>query len=160
MCDKSGSTTTELSMLKLVRQVQNWPRDRWKYLSIGLISLFLALYMVSASVPHLFSKKSLLDKIQIEKKPEELSTELWLIAEVRRSVTYQETHSQLVALSLIECVIGIMIGIGALYILAPLIMRWKNGCKEIQLIRLLLACHEELKSNKSNPEITTLAKNT
>ena len=138
------------SMSKLMEQAQNWPRNRWKYLSIGLISFLLGLHMVSSSVPHLFSNRSVLDKIHIEKKPEELSTELWLIAEVRRSVTYQEKQNQLVALSLIECVIGIIICIGAFYMLVPLIMRWRDGGKEIQLIRLLLACHEELEKNKSN----------
>ena len=136
-----NESTTELYKLKLMRQVQNWPIDRWKYLSIGLISFLLALYMVFSSVPHLFPSRSLLDKIQFEKKPEELSTESWLIAEVRRSVAYQEKHNQLVGLSLIECVLGIMIGIGALYVLIPLIIHWKNGGKEIQLTRLLLECH-------------------
>ncbi len=111
MSNKDESATIEVSMLKFVRQVQNWPRDRWKHLSIGLICFLLALYMLSSSIPHLFSNRSLLDKIQLEKKPEELSTELWLIAEVKRSLAYQEKYNQLVALSLIECVIGIMIGI-------------------------------------------------
>ena len=143
MSDKIESQIAE-SISKLKRQSQNWPRDRWKHLSIGLISFLLALYMISSSIPHLFSNRSLLDKIQLEKKPEELSTELWLIAEVRRLVTYQEKQNQLIALSLIECVTGIMMGFGACFLLVPLIMNWKDGGKEIQVIRLLLACHEEL----------------
>jgi hypothetical protein len=143
MSDKIESQMGE-SISKLMRQSQNWPKNRWKHLVVGLICFTLGLYMIFSSVPNLFSNISLLDKIQIEKKPEELSTELWLIAEVRRSVIYQEKQNQLVALSLIECVIGIMMGFGACFMLVPLIMNWKDGGKEIQVIRLLLACHEEL----------------
>ena len=148
--DIANESKMDVSISKLIKQVQNWPRDRWKYLSIGLISCFLALHMVSSSVPHLFSSGLLLDKIQIEKKPEELSTELWLVAEVRRSVDYQGKHNQLIIVSLIECVVGIMLGFGALYVLVPLIMHWKDGGQEIRLIRLLLECYKELEKNKSN----------
>jgi len=133
---------------KLTRYVERWPKNRWICLSVGLISLVLGLYMVSFSTAHLFPNKSILDKIQLEKKPEELSTELWLIAEVRRAVAIQEKQNQLVALSLIECVVGIIIGMGALFLLAPLIMNWKDGGKEIQLVRLLLLYHGELEQQK------------
>jgi hypothetical protein len=142
MSDKIESQIAE-SKSKLMRQSQNWPKNRWKHLFVGLICFTLGMYMIFSSVPYLFSNRSLLDKIQLEKKPEELSTELWLIAEVRRSVAYQEKHDQLVALLLIECVTGIMMGFGACFLLVPLIMNWKDGGKEIQVIRLLLACHEE-----------------
>lgn len=150
MSDKNDFETTEVSMLKLVTQVQNWPRNRWKHLFVGIICLLLGLYMISDSVPSLFPNKSLLDKIQLVKKPEELSTELWLIAEVRRTVAYQEKYNQLLSLSLIECVIGIMMSCGACFLLLLLVIRWKDGGKEIQLARLLLECHKELEKNKSN----------
>jgi hypothetical protein len=146
---KDDSEITEL-ISKVTAQVQNWPKKKWRLLSIGLIFFFLGLYMVSSSFSGLLSDRSVLDKIQLEKKPEELSTELWLIAEVRRSVACQEIHSQCIALSLIECVTGIMTQIGAGFILIPVTMRWKAGGTGIQLIRLLLVHHEELQKNKSN----------
>lgn len=138
------------SISKLVNRVQNWPKNRWKHLSIGLLCFLFGLFMVSSSAPYLFPNRSVLDKIQIEKKPDELSTELWLLAEVRRSVAYQEKQNQLVALSLIECIGGIVMTFGSFFVLVPLIMRWKDGGEEIRLIRLLLLCHDELEKNKSN----------
>ena len=129
---------------KLMKQVQNWPRDRWKLLSLGLISILVASYMVYCSFPDILSNRSVLEKIQLEKKPDGLSTELWLLAEVRRSVAVQEKQSKIVALSLIECVTGIIAGAASFFILVPLTLHWKDGGREIQLIRLLLAYNEEL----------------
>jgi hypothetical protein len=146
---KDDSEITEL-ISKLKTQVQNWPKNRWKLLSIGLILFFLGTYMTCSSLPDLLLNRSVLDKIQLEKKPEELSTELWLIAEVRRSVVCQEIHGQCIALSGIACMTGIMTQVLPFLILVPLIMHWKDGGREIQVIRLLLAHHEELQENKRN----------
>ena len=50
----------------------------------------------------------------------------------------------MIALALIECVIGIVIVAGSFVSLAPTLMRWKDGGREIQNARLLLMVYDEL----------------
>ncbi len=134
----------EMSISKLRKQVANWPKHRWRHLAIGLICLLWGGTVLYQSLPHLLSDQSILEKLQIDKKPENLATEWWLLAEVRRAVSIFEHRNKMIALALIECVIGIVMVAGSSILLGPTLMRWNDGGREIQNGRLLLMVYDEL----------------
>ncbi len=140
----SNDPEMQMHTSKLREQLENWPKHRWIHLAIGLICLLVGVTALYQSLPHLLSDQSILEKLQIDKKPENLATEWWLLAEVRRAVSFFEHRNKMIALALIECVIGIVIVAGSFVSLLPTLMRWKDGGREIQNARLLLMVYDEL----------------
>jgi hypothetical protein len=121
------------------RRVNNWQRDRIFYLMTGLITLVIGAKMMVDGMRSLMGRSSPISEMELSERPEDVSLELWAVAEIRKTARLLELQYNILGLALISATVGLLIITGSFVLLVPLIIRWRDGGKEMVFTRILCA---------------------
>ena len=121
------------------RRVNNWQRDRIKFLVVGLVALLLGVSAIRVYMSSLLESFPPISEMKLSERPEDISLELWAVAEIRKTAQILELRYHIRAMALIGTAIGLIITAGSFVLLGPLIIRWRDGGKEMVFTRILRA---------------------
>ena len=121
------------------RRVNNWQRDRIFYLIVGLIILCIGAIWMINDMRSLLGTFSPISELKLSERPEDISLELWAVAEIRKTARILELRYNVLGLALIGATVGLLTICLSILLLVPLIRRWRDGGKEMVFTRILCA---------------------
>ena len=150
---KEENKIIELHLQKKEKEINGWKQKRFIYVAISIFYVALGLYWLFAFVllvKNLKNEKRIIEYLKQNEKPDDLPTEYWCVAEIRRTAGILEARNDIRCFQMFEGFVGLIVFGGGISILVKTRRQWKNYYRDKIIIKILRTNWDEWKKVSRN----------
>jgi hypothetical protein len=150
---KEEQEIIELHLQKKEKEINGWKQKRFIYVAISIFYIALGFYWLFAFVQlvkNLKNENTIVEYLKQEEKPDDMPTEYWCVAEIRRTAGILEARNNIRCFQVFEGFLGLIVFGGGICILIKTRRQWLNNYRDAIIIKILRANWDEWKKDSRN----------